>query len=93
MRSDRYIRWFNRCFKFLREYYDCSIEYPYDPENTTDTEDGIVIKFNKIDYEVFISNFIMSSLFSSDLRQSNYHSFKPVREYISIYLEEDLLKK
>lgn len=100
--TKKFIWWLDACLLFLSTEYVVDISYPNDATDIYAEDDGVVLYFPIVDYELYISNKVMKELmdlesekYSSQLQRTRTTDWRylKVRQYIFSKVEKDLLGK
>lgn len=98
--SKKFVWWLDACLLFLSTEYVVDISYPNDATDIYAEDDGVVLYFPIVDYELYISNKIMKELMDLESEEYSLHRtrstdwrFLKVRRYIFSKVEKDLLGK
>lgn len=95
----KFIWWLDACLLFLSTEYVVDIQYPNDTTDIYAEDDGVVLYFPIVDYEMYISNKIMKELMDLESESVSQRTrttdwrFLKVRQYIFSKVEKDLLGK
>lgn len=68
--------------KFIADHYDCRITFPRNFLDVDNMSDGLILSFNRLDWECCLTNFCMYQIYDGLKNVRHTSFFKEVTSFI-----------